>query len=278
MSIDEFKSESKQTHSTSKDVIQDEEEIKNIILDSDVIVLDYESRRGGYSCKCKCKECGDTFRKGISRIKRGDGKYCSMECSSEGRTGVSQKNIDTDSIELYYIAGLVYGDGHLRHIQSTGNYNVSFTNTSLDLIDSFKTSVEDIGGVVNLSTHVRNNDNHSDCYTAKVSSLSLYDKMKSDFSSPSDVSDSCNTRSQKLRFIQGFYEAEGSIQKYRLRMSQKDRSILNLLSDFIDSEIGIDSVVRQYDNDYHNLVVSSSADVESFIDEVDPVIKRGNHG
>lgn len=277
MGLDEFNTSPEQTKSTSKNIIQDESEIEKIILNSDAVVLDYESRRGGYSCKCKCKQCGDIFRKGISRIKRGDGKYCSMECSSKGRKGVSQKDIDLDSIELYYIAGLVYGDGHLRYIQETGNYDVNFTNTSVRLIDSFKSSVTELGGKVNITTSVRG-DNHSDCYTAKVSSLSLYNEIESNFSSPSDVSNSCVTKDQKLKFLQGFYEAEGSIQEYRLRISQKDKEILNVLSKFIDSEVGVSPVIRKHNNKYFNLVVGSSSDVNMFIDEVDPVIKRGNHG
>lgn len=278
MGLDDFNTSPEQSKSASKNVIQDESEIEKIISDSDAVVLNYESRRGGYSCECECKQCGDVFRKGISRIERGDGKYCSMECSSKARKGVSQKNIDIDSIELYYVAGLVYGDGHLRHIEDTGNYNVSFTNTSLTLIDSFKSSIEELGGAVNVSTHILDDDNHSDCYRAKVSSLSLYNKMRSDFSSSSDISNSCKTKKQKLKFIQGFYEAEGSIQKYRLRISQKNRDILNLLCEFIDSEIDISPVVRQHNNVYHNLVIGGSSDVESFINEIDPVIKRGNHG
>lgn len=275
MGLDEFMDSSKQSNSSQKNVIQDESKIQNIISESDAIVLDYEARRGGYSCKCKCNQCGDTYRKGISRINRGDGKYCSPKCSQKSRKGVAQKNINIESTELYYIAGLVYGDGHLTHVERTGNYDVNFTNTSLTLIDSFKSSIEEIGGTVSITTHVRDDDNHSDCYTSKVSSLSLYNKIKDDFSSPSDVSNSCNSKTHKLKFIQGFYEAEGSVQKYRLRISQKDKEILDLLCEFIESEIGVTPVVREYGDDFYNLVIDGSLETKVFLNKINPVIKIG---
>lgn len=40
---------------------------------------------------CKCKVCGKEFNTPPSHIKRGQGKYCSKECSAEGRSNYELK-------------------------------------------------------------------------------------------------------------------------------------------------------------------------------------------
>jgi len=256
--------------------MRSESDVQEAISNSDALIKDYEARSGSYSCKCVCKNCSSLFWKGVSRIERGDGSYCCIECSSESRKGEAQLDLDLHGVDIYYISGLIYGDGHIRHIEETGNYNVTLTNTSMDVIESFKRSVDNIGGTANVSTSVRDDKNHSDCYTAKVSSIQLYKFMKNNMITPQDVSSNCSTESEKVNFLRGFYEAEGSIQKYRMRISQKDKDILKVISRFITDIAAIEPNIREYNKEYHNLVVQNRSDIKKLILKLDPVIKRGD--
>lgn len=270
MGIDEFKT---QSGSVSNRDMRDVGDVKAAVAESDADIVDTESRSGSFSCLCVCKHCGDKFWKGVSRIERGDGSYCSIECSAQGRKGQVISDLNTTDDIVCYIAGLVFGDGHLRYIEETGNYNVIFVNTSIELIDSFKRSVDSIGGSVSVRVTETKDSLHSDCYYAKVSSVKLYNHINDNIYTPEDVLMYCTTDSQKLLFVRGFYEAEGSVQDYRARISQADKDILCIVSKFISDTTGIECDIRKHGGQYYNLVVEGKDDVSAFVEAVDPTIK-----
>lgn len=270
MGIDEFKT---QNGSVVNRDMRGVEDVKAAVDESDADIVDIESRSGSFSCLCICKHCGDEFWKGVSRIERGDGNYCSIECSAQGRKGQVMSDLNTTDDVVCYIAGLVFGDGHLRYIDKTGNYNVIFVNTSIDLIDSFKRSIESIGGSVSVRVTETKDGSHSDCYYAKVSSVKLYNHINDNIYTPEDVMRYCTTDDQKLLFVKGFYEAEGSIQDYRARISQADKDILRIVNKFIADTTGIECDIREYEDQYYNLVIEGKDDIGAFIEAVDPTIK-----
>lgn len=276
MGLDNFKTSERNVPQKPKDLSKTKEEVEQIIKSSNVTVKDIKRSSGSFACICICKNCGDTFRKGISRIERGDGKYCSSDCSAEGRSGQSMKDIEFIEPEIYRIAGLIYGDGHIRHIEDTGNYNVGLINTSLTLIDEFKESIERMGSKVNITTTTHKKEQHSDCYHAKASSIELYKKFNQEFKTPEDIKNNCTNTDARLNFVRGFYEAEGSIGDYKLRISQKEIDILEVIKMFLEEELNIDTTIREYNDEYHNLVISSQEDINKFVSETNPSIKRGD--
>lgn len=229
-------------------------------------VVDYERSGPGIALTLECNNCGEEFSKGLAHVERGDGIYCSTDCSAEGRKGRAQTSINTSKEdELAYIGGLVYGDGFLKHNPNTGNYRTVFTNTSQELVDEFRSYMSKIG----VNTHVTEYDG---LLKAGGDSIMLYNIVDHFFTSPSGVREYIDTPEEARLFVRGFYEAEGSLERYRIRISQKETGILDVVEEIINDETEIECRWEHY-GPYTNLVIGGEQDVDCFLGWTDPVIK-----
>lgn len=124
-------------------------------------------------------------------------------------------NNSTNDCDLgSYGKGYVYGDGSIRN----GRGEISFHIESKK--ESFKTAVK------GLNAHHITLDNRA------------YFKLP--FKNKSDLFFESLNRS----FIAGWFDADGSFTRNLLRLSCKDRDVLNILREYLD-QLGIKSVVRQ---------------------------------
>lgn len=254
-----------------------ENEIDNIIDESDAKILNHRVNHRGASFLCKCQNCGEEFRKGASRVKNGDGIYCSQQCSNEGRKGKALKDVRTDDeYTLAYLGGLIYGDGGLDYDENNGQYRIRFTNTSILLINHFELILDSIGcntSIIELDTK----DKHSDLYNLSTKSKMLYDIINNNFTDVKSINEFCDDNYKKIMFIRGFYEAEGSIQEYRIRITQKNEDILFLIEEFLMEIIDDIDIKYTENNNSTNLVINGKKHKRKFIGLIQPLIKRGEY-
>lgn len=172
------------------------------------------------------------------------------------------------SSDLSYVLGVLKGDGYVS-LDGYGHYKIALNVISERFIKSFRAALLRIK-LKPIRIFI---DRRGTYWTTAQSKEFYYWYKDLDFSKLKKF-----IEGYELDFIRGFYEAEGNISKsrytYKMRISNTNYEILNMISDYLTS-IGIKNTIHRYVNSsgciYYQLGVYK--DAELFLSLIKPSIK-----
>jgi len=122
-------------------IMSSNEEIEDIIKNKDIVYKEFPSGRKRRAIKRECKYCGETFKATISKLKKGEGKFCSKTCVLNHNNKIKHERLVEDGKEqakdiswnnkLAYLTGLITSDGHLNKERP----RIIFTSSDKELIN-----------------------------------------------------------------------------------------------------------------------------------------------
>jgi len=166
-----------------------------------------------------------------------------------------------------YLCGLIIGDCHVGKTKRN-NYRIVMKSTKLEIINMFMNITRKIGfspSRIYEREETREFPNGirktNKMYTILINSKQLYDMIKpykgNDYSC--SVPKFLNTDESKVGFLQGFFDAEGSIQKNyskQIKVGSKHIDILNEIKNILHS-YGIESNICNQGDNFNILYITN---------------------
>jgi len=199
--------------------------------------------------------------------------------STNGSGGKQLKKFDRESEELPYVIGAFLGDGWIKN-HGTG-LSVALATVLDEFAESFAFSLREVG--VNTSRFAREWETAEDGIMYFVQGYSTplarwLQKISENYNLVGNIVNESERRI--IRFIRGFYEAEGCYYSDRgyekVDIANSDLELLGLVSDYIE-KIGVNVTgIHQGNgaNNTHHLRIDTSLEARKFIEKIKPTIKK----
>jgi len=168
------------------------------------------------------------------------------------------------SEDLAYIVGVLLGDGWIKKNQ--GNYKTGLISSDKAFNESFYKSLEAID--LNPSMY-KNGKGYWETIAYSKSFFEWWSKMSTE-----KIWNFVSGRKElKRELIKGFYESEGTLAEYRVRMYNSDKEILYLIQKAL-TNLQFETSITQKET--HTLsILGGKEERRRFLEEIKPIVKGG---
>jgi hypothetical protein len=185
----------------------------------------------------------------------------------------------TPSEDLFYILGVLHGDGSVYKTKYKGNWNFhrySLSVNDKDFAEAFNRSCWNIGLRPNFHKHKSKNCKQGFQWRVEGDSKIFVDWFNGlNYDYFNDMEEPF-----KISFLRGIFDSEGSVNKYNVNITSTEYELMLLISKLMenigfDNEIKtIDTVLRGKEYRMYRIYLNNKNGAKDFIETINPSISR----
>lgn len=237
-----------------------------------------------------CENCGRSFDRPQSTIFSGSRNFCSWECYNiwRGKNAYVYPVDLTPTTNLAYLAGVLMGDGSCGKYSQGQKSSSRFTYTvSLEVIerafaDSFSRALGKIG-LKPFTFQAKKTGNRKNTWVVEGRSKMLYQWWKKQ--SLNSIENLFFEKDNFFKeFLRGFYESEGTINKWELGLSNTNKELLTKIQRKLHQLSFKSSLRGSYERrgdrkpSYQLYILGGKQERSRFLEMIKPSIKREGGG